>query len=136
MRQIFLRAGYPENRFFLPAPFLGHSTSVDLNLDEGYFLFLGRMVEERRSFSHGPLQRPELKDLKLVMAGEGELADEYRGKTSRTSSGWVLCRERRSAAAAGCRALLFPCLWAEPLTTVVYEAYEQGKPVLASALAG
>ena len=37
---------------------------------------------------------------------------------------------------AGCRAVLFPCLWAEPLTTVVYEAYEQGKPVLGSNLGG
>ena len=32
--------------------------------------------------------------------------------------------------------MLFPCIWAEPLTTVVYEAYEQGKPVLASAMGG
>ena len=138
MRQIFLRAGYPENRFFC----LHHSWDIrppiDLNLDEGYFLFLGRMVEEKGvRFLMDLWQRPELKGLKLVMAGEGELADEYRGKTSANIQwvGFVQGVEKRRLL-AGCRALLFPCLWAEPLTTVVYEAYEQGKPVLASALGG
>jgi glycosyltransferase involved in cell wall biosynthesis len=31
---------------------------------------------------------------------------------------------------------LFPCLWQEPLTTVVYEAFEQARPVVASNLGG
>jgi glycosyltransferase involved in cell wall biosynthesis len=96
------------------------------------------MVEEKGvRFLMDLWQRPELKGLKLVMAGEGELADEYRGKTSANIQwvGFVQGVEKRRLL-AGCRALLFPCLWAEPLTTVVYEAYEQGKPVLASALGG
>jgi glycosyltransferase involved in cell wall biosynthesis len=37
---------------------------------------------------------------------------------------------------ARCRAILFPCWWAEPLSTVAYEAYELGKPILASNLGG
>jgi glycosyltransferase involved in cell wall biosynthesis len=37
---------------------------------------------------------------------------------------------------AGCRAILFPSIWAEPLSTVAYEAYELGKPMVASALGG
>jgi glycosyltransferase involved in cell wall biosynthesis len=138
MRQIFLRRGYPESRFFC----LHHSWDirppVDLNLDEGYFLFLGRMVEEKGvKFLLDLWQRPELKNLQLVMAGEGELADEYRSKTPPNIRwvGFVQGAEKRRLL-AGCRALLFPCLWAEPLTTVVYEAYEQGKPVLGSALGG
>lgn len=35
-----------------------------------------------------------------------------------------------------CRAVRFPSLWTEPLGMVVYEAYEQGRPVLASDLGG
>jgi ADP-heptose:LPS heptosyltransferase/glycosyltransferase involved in cell wall biosynthesis len=138
MRQIFLRAGYPADRFFC----LHHSWDlqppVDLGLDEGYFLFLGRMVEEKGvKFLLDLWQRPELAGLPLVMAGEGPLADEYRGQTPPNIRwvGFVQGAEKRRLL-AGCRALLFPCIWAEPLTTVVYEAYEQGKPVLASAMGG
>ena len=81
--------------------------------------------------------RPELAGLPLVMAGEGPLADEYRSQTPANIRwvGFVQGAEKRRLL-AGCRALLFPCIWAEPLTTVVYEAYEQGKPVLASAMGG
>jgi ADP-heptose:LPS heptosyltransferase/glycosyltransferase involved in cell wall biosynthesis len=138
MRQIFLRAGYPPDRFFC----LHHSWDlqppVALDLDEGYFLFLGRMVEEKGvRFLLELWQRPELAGLPLVMAGEGPLADEYRSQTPANIRwvGFVQGAEKRRLL-AGCRALLFPCIWAEPLTTVVYEAYEQGKPVLASAMGG
>jgi glycosyltransferase involved in cell wall biosynthesis len=37
---------------------------------------------------------------------------------------------------AGCRAVVFPSLWPEPLSTVAYEAYETKKPVLASRCGG
>lgn len=37
---------------------------------------------------------------------------------------------------AGCRAILFPSIWPEPLSTVAYEAYEVDKPMLASRLGG
>jgi ADP-heptose:LPS heptosyltransferase/glycosyltransferase involved in cell wall biosynthesis len=138
MRQIFIRGGYPENRFFCLHHSWDTQPPVDLALDEGYFLFLGRMVEEKGvRFLMELWQRPEVRDLPLVMAGEGPLAEEFRDKTPPNVRwvGFVQGAEKRRLL-AGCRALLFPCLWAEPLTTVVYEAYEQGKPVLGSAMGG
>jgi glycosyltransferase involved in cell wall biosynthesis len=71
------------------------------------------------------------------MAGQGPLADSYRSRTPGNIRwiGFVRGEEKRRLV-AGCRAVVFPCLWAEPLSTVVYEAYEQGRPVLASNLGG
>jgi len=82
-------------------------------------------------------QRPELKGIPLVMAGPGPVADSYRGRTTPNIrwAGFVRGEEKRRLV-AGCRAVLFPCLWPEPLGTVVYEAYEQGRPVLGSNLGG
>jgi len=37
---------------------------------------------------------------------------------------------------AGCRAMLAPSVWWEPLGLVTYEAYDHGKPMLASASGG
>ena len=37
---------------------------------------------------------------------------------------------------AGCRAILFPSIWPEPLSSVAYEAYEVNKPIVASNLGG
>jgi glycosyltransferase involved in cell wall biosynthesis len=82
-------------------------------------------------------QRPEFRNVPLVMAGQGPLADYYRQRTPGNIRwiGFVRGAEKRRLV-AGCRAVVFPCLWTEPMSTVVYEAYEQGRPVLASNLGG
>ncbi|HYG36750.1 MAG TPA: glycosyltransferase [Clostridia bacterium] len=138
IRQLFIQAGYPEDRLFRLLHSWDIQPPLDLNLDEGYFLFLGRMVEEKGvRFLMELWQQPELREIPLVLAGEGPLADEYRDKTPPNVrwTGFVQGAEKRRLL-AGCRALVFPCLWAEPLGIVVYEAFEQGKPVLGSALGG
>jgi glycosyltransferase involved in cell wall biosynthesis len=82
-------------------------------------------------------RRPELAGLKLVMAGEGPLADELRSQ-SPPNVEWVGHVEGavKQRWKSGCRAILFPSVWAEPLSTVAYEAYELGKPIVATALGG
>ena len=138
MRQLFIQAGYPESRFFCLPHAWDLQPPVDLSLDRGYFLFLGRMVEEKGvRFLLDLWRHPELAGLELVMAGEGPLRDEYCKHTP-PNIRWVgfIQGEEKRRWLAGCRALLFPCLWEEPLGMVVHEAYEQGKPVLASALGG
>src|SRR5439155_15791242 len=44
--------------------------------------------------------------------------------------------ETKQKLKAGCRAILFPSIWPEPLSTVAYEAYEINKPIVASDLGG
>jgi ADP-heptose:LPS heptosyltransferase/glycosyltransferase involved in cell wall biosynthesis len=138
MCQVFERGGFPRDRLFVMRHSWDTRAPVDLNLDEGYFLFMGRMVEEKGArFLINLWQREEFRGMQLVMAGQGHVADELRGTTPPNIrwAGFVRDDEKRRLI-AGCRALVFPCLWSEPYSTVVYEAYEQGKPVLATGLGG
>ncbi len=138
MKNTFERGGFPAEKIHL----LRHSWDIQPPLrpdsNDGYFLFLGRMVEEKGvKFLIELWARPEFKDVPLVMAGQGPLADFYRDRTPPNIrwAGFVRGEEKRRLV-AGSRAVLFPCLWNEPLTTVVYEAFEQARPVLASDLGG
>jgi glycosyltransferase involved in cell wall biosynthesis len=138
MKQMFARAGFPADRLFT----LRHSWDIENAApslaDEGRFLFLGRMIEAKGVRFLIELWRdPALKEIPLVMAGDGALREELRriAPPSVRWTGYVVGAEKRLLV-AGCRAILFPCLWAEPLSTVAYEGYEQGKPILSSALGG
>ncbi|MBI5388419.1 MAG: glycosyltransferase family 4 protein [Verrucomicrobia bacterium] len=138
VKAIFARAGWYSDRLHV----VRHSWHVQAphvsDRDDGHFLFLGRMVETKGVRFIVDLWRdPALRHTTLVMAGQGPLADELRGHTP-PNVRWVGHVEgaAKRELVAGCRAVLFPCLWEEPLSTVAYEAYEFGKPVLASKLGG
>jgi glycosyltransferase involved in cell wall biosynthesis len=137
MRRVFERGGWPRDRVFV----LHHSWDIQspaTGLDEGYFLFLGRMIEPKGvRFLVDLWRRPALKGVPLVLAGEGKLYDEFRQQhlPDIRCVGYVQGDEKRRLVAS-CRAILFPSLWPEPLSTVAYEGYEQGKPILASKLGG
>ena len=138
MKRTFEGAGFSSSKVHVLRHSWDISPPVSNEPDGGYFLFLGRMVEEKGvKFLVEMWERPEFRNVPLVMAGQGPLADFYRSRTSGNIRwiGFVRGAEKRRLV-AGCRAVLFPCLWTEPLSTVVYEAYEQGRPVLASNLGG
>jgi glycosyltransferase involved in cell wall biosynthesis len=80
---------------------------------------------------------PALRDVQLVMAGDGPLASELRAQSS-PNVRWVghVEGDVKQKLKAGCRAILFPSIWPEPLSTVAYEAYEMNKPMLASNQGG
>jgi glycosyltransferase involved in cell wall biosynthesis len=138
MRNIFERADFPKEKLYL----LRHAWDIPpprpAGVDAGYFLFLGRMVEEKGvRFLMELWQRPEFKNIELVMAGQGPLVEEYRGRTPSNVrwAGFVAGEEKRRLIARA-RAVLFPCLWNEPLGLVVYEAFGEGRPVIGSDLGG
>jgi glycosyltransferase involved in cell wall biosynthesis len=138
VQQIFIKAGYPADKVFCLHHAWDIQPAIAPNNDDGYFLFLGRMVEEKGvKFLMELWRRPELEGIQLVMAGDGPLVEEYRVRTPPNIRwlGFVDGLEK-TRLLAGCRAVLFPSLWAEPPGLVVYEAYEQGRPVLASAIGG
>jgi glycosyltransferase involved in cell wall biosynthesis len=106
--------------------------------DEGYFLFLGRLVDSKGiRFLVRLWRRPELAGCRLVVAGDGPEAEPLRAG-SPPNIQWVghVTGEAKQRWLQGCRAVLFPCLAHEALTTGVYEAYEYLKPVLASRIGG
>jgi glycosyltransferase involved in cell wall biosynthesis len=138
MKRTFEAAQFSSERLHV----LHHSWDIQPPVgtvkDEGYFLFLGRMIEDKGvKFLIDLWERPEFKNVPLVMAGQGPLAEYYVSRTPPNIRwiGFVHGVEKRKLVAS-CRAVLFPCLWTEPFSTVVYEAYEQGRPVPASNLGG
>jgi glycosyltransferase involved in cell wall biosynthesis len=138
MKRIFKQAGwFPERLHALPHSWHAQRAPAEMR-DEGYFLFLGRMVESKGVRFLIELWRdPALRDVPLVMAGEGPLAAELRGQ-SPPNVRWVghVEGDVKENLKAGCRAILFPSIWPEPLSTVAYEAYEVNRPILASSQGG
>ena len=138
MKQIFAQARwFPERLHALLHSWHAQPAPADA-WDEGYFLFLGRMVETKGvRFLIDLWRHPDLRDVQLVMAGDGPLASELHAQ-SPPNVRWVghVEGEVKQKLKAGCRAILFPSIWPEPLSTVAYEAYEVNKPMLASNLGG
>jgi glycosyltransferase involved in cell wall biosynthesis len=106
--------------------------------DLGHFLFLGRMIEAKGvQFLVDLWRDPVFQSIPLVMAGQGPLADEL-SKNSPPNVRWVgyIEGEQKRKLISTCRAVVFPALWSEPLSTVAYEAYELGKPIISSKVGG
>jgi glycosyltransferase involved in cell wall biosynthesis len=82
-------------------------------------------------------RQPALRSIPLVIAGRGPLSEQL-SKTSPPNVRWVghVEGEQKKELVATCRAVVFPALWAEPLSTVAYEAYEMGKPIISSSVGG
>jgi glycosyltransferase involved in cell wall biosynthesis len=138
MKQIFKQAGwFPDRLHALPHSWHAQPIPAETR-DEGYFLFLGRMVESKGVRFLIELWRDAAwRDVPLVMAGDGPLASELRAQ-SPPNVRWVghVEGDVKQKLKAGCRAILFPSIWPEPLSTVAYEAYEMNKPMLASNQGG
>jgi glycosyltransferase involved in cell wall biosynthesis len=144
MRRQFIAAGVPQARVFR----LYHSWDIknrEASIPEGdYYLFLGRLMEAkgvkilaaawdilaRQSGAPSP---------RLVFAGQGPLEDWVKAAQARQPRiefrGYVGGEEKHRLI-AGCRAIVQPAIWAEPLSLVIYEAYDYGKPVLVAASGG
>ena len=138
MQQSFRRAGWFTDRLYT-LRHCWHTQRLPADtLDRGYFLFLGRVVESKGvRFLVDLWKDPALQRVELVMAGDGPLAAELRAQ-SPPNVRWVghVEGEVKERLKAGCRAILFPSIWPEPLSTVAYEAYEMNKPIVASHVGG
>jgi glycosyltransferase involved in cell wall biosynthesis len=144
MRSKFIEAGIPpEDIVTLLHPWEMKSGEITLG-DDGYYLFLGRLVEEkgvRVLLSAWEILEQEMGSScpVLMIGGEGELeAEVIRAAevSDKIKLGGFLAGERKRDAIAGCRAMLAPSVWWEPLGLVTYEAYDDGKPMLAANSGG
>lgn len=114
---------------------------VPMAQDQGFYLFLGRLVEEKglrtllQAWSVMGDRAP-----RMVIAGEGPLLAELQEQGRRLGGAIEfvghLDGERKDTALGHCRAVVVPSIWGEPLGLVPYEAYDHGKPVIASAIGG
>ncbi|TDU63135.1 glycosyltransferase involved in cell wall biosynthesis [Prosthecobacter fusiformis] len=112
--------------------------------DSGYYLYLGRLVEEKGLptllAAWDKLHAQLGKDTpRLHIAGEGPLAGLI---SQHARSNPFICAlgkvggETKADQLLRCRAVIIPSVWWEPLGLVTYEAYDYAKPVLAARSGG
>jgi glycosyltransferase involved in cell wall biosynthesis len=112
--------------------------------DDGYLLFLGRLVPEKgirfllerweRAVQGGTTKLP-----RLLIAGAGPLEEEVKRRVGGLKDvsyvGEVNATER-TRLLEGCSGLVVPSEWWEVFGLVVVEAYEMEKPVVAARVGG
>ena len=144
MREKFIEAGVPAADVFtvrhawrpMPEPPAPH--------DGGHWLFLGRLIPATGLavlFDAWKIIRAELgaRAPRLVIAGAGPMESQVRDLAAQNPlvefRGAVGGAEKH-AVIAGCRGMIAPSLWWEPLGLVTYEAYDFAKPMLAARSGG
>jgi glycosyltransferase involved in cell wall biosynthesis len=144
LRGKFVQAGLPSERVFAVRHSWDAMPEAPAVEDKGYYLFLARLVEVKgvevllqawRKLE----ERMGDKTPDLWIGGEGpmeELVHEMRQKSRKVRFLGLVSGAEKQQALRGCRALLAPSIWWEPLGLVTYEAYDHAKPVLAAASGG
>jgi glycosyltransferase involved in cell wall biosynthesis len=140
----YVQAGIPAERVEVMAPPREEAPApVNWN-DDGYLLFLGRLVPEKgirfllerweRAAQDGKTKLP-----RLLIAGAGPLEEEVKRRVGGLKDvsyvGEVNATER-TRLLEGCSGLVVPSEWWEVFGLVVVEAYEMEKPVVAARVGG
>jgi glycosyltransferase involved in cell wall biosynthesis len=98
-----------------------------------YYLFLGRLAVEKGVRTLIEAWRDV--DAKLVVAGEGEEANDLRASApSNVEFLGTIDHDRALTLIGGARALVIPSLWYEGAPRTILEAYAAGVPVLGSRI--
>lgn len=144
MRDKFIGAGIPAERIVTLRHCWQPQTTPDFSRMGDYYLFLGRLVPEKGV--HVLLKAWALLETRLgkacprlLVAGTGPEEEKMKEEVARlktvTCVGYVSGGEK-AALLHGCRGLIAPSIWWEPLGLIVYEGYDYGRPVLAAASGG
>ena len=144
MRQTFIGTGIPaEDVVTLRHVWDAMEQPPDWQ-DEGYYLCLARLLSAKGVTSlldaWSRMEEEWGNDCpRLLVAGTGPCEDEVRKVAERSGCvefvGFVACEKKRDLI-VGCRAMMAPSVWWEPLGLVTYEAYDHAKPMIASATGG
>jgi glycosyltransferase involved in cell wall biosynthesis len=143
MRLRFIEAGVPSEDIFT-VPHFWNARPEPSSRDDGYFLYLGRLIPAKglrvllEAWRHVEEALGESAP-RLIIGGMGPMEEEIRKASAAsrraTFAGYVSGPEK-SDLIASCAAILAPSLWWEPLGLVTYEAYDYGKPMLAARSGG
>lgn len=144
VRDRLIEAGIPRERVFALRHFWNTPPDAIRAGDDGHYLFLGRVIPEKGidvllDAWVEVRRRLGRKTPALCICGAGSAAE----RIARAAATNPLIRPlgvvggaEKERLLGGCRGVIAPSLWWEPLGFVVYEAYEHGKPVLAAASGG
>ena len=114
------------------------------NAEGNHYLFLGRLIEEKGvrvlvDAWEMVAERAGANAPRLIIGGDGPLAKwitEAARRNPLLEYCGVVHGEAKRLLLAGCRALIIPSIWEEPLGLVVYEAFDNARPVLAARSGG
>ncbi len=144
MREKFIEAGVPAADIFTVRHAWHPMPEPPAPPDQGHYLFLGRLIPAKGIavlFDAWQIIRTELgvRSPRLVIAGAGPMESQVREIAAQNPlvefRGPVSGAEKNGLI-AGCRGMIAPSLWWEPLGLVTYEAYDFAKPMLAARSGG
>lgn len=144
MREKFIQAGVPEDRVVTLRHCWKPRGEPQPEPGSGHYLFLGRLVPEKgisTMLDAWRLLEKRLGDAcpRLVIAGSGPEEASVQQAATRMKKvvavGFV-AGDAKENLLRGCRALIAPSIWWEPLGLIVYEAYDHARPVLAARSGG
>ncbi len=145
MRRKFIEAGLPPSRVFTLLHAWRPLPEAPAAGDEGHYLCLARLVPEKgigvllEAWAKLQSELGEDKTPLLYIAGEGPMTQQVEAAMRaglRIRYPGMVTGEAKAHLIRGCRAMIIPSVWWEPLGLVTYEAYDYGKPVLAAASGG
>jgi glycosyltransferase involved in cell wall biosynthesis len=145
MRDKFIAAGVDESIIHV----LEHAWELQTQSseefgDDGYYLFLGRLVAEKGIGVLLDAWKQVCEELgtdapELWVGGSGPLSVDVQEAAQRSDKvkflGFV-DGDRKRDVIENCRAMIAPSTWWEPLGLVTYEAYDFKKPMFAAASGG
>ena len=144
MRDRFIEAGVAPEKIFTLRHFWRMKESVPVTAEGDYYLFMGRLMEEKgvrvlvdawRILSAGGHRSIP----KLYICGSGPLQTYVQAEAEKNPAinflGHVGGQEKHQLINR-CRAMIVPSIVWEALGLVTYEAYDSAKPVLAAKSGG
>jgi glycosyltransferase involved in cell wall biosynthesis len=144
MRRKFIEAGIPAEKITTLRHCWTPVAPEAVGSDQGYYLFLGRLVPEKGIGTLLAAWNLLEKSLgascpRLVIAGTGPEEGKVittAAQCERVEFAGFVSGEAKNRLLRGCRAVIAPSIWWEPLGLIVYEAYDYGKPVIAARSGG
>ncbi len=106
------------------------ATGARVESGEEYILFVGKLTRQKGAHLLPDILRRAGTNLKLIVAGDGELKASLAREPGIDVRGW-LSNTATLGLLARAQALLFPSVWAEPLARTLLEAQAVGAPTVA-----
>lgn len=136
-RKKFMNAaiGIPKSKFVVKPNFIKDIGKGDPRQRKDYYLFVGRLTEEKGIRTL--LKATRLFNFKLVIIGSGPLSEEVVQCARENPRITFLGFQQKSVVInymKSCRALLFPSEWYEGFPITLLEAFATGTVVVASKL--
>jgi glycosyltransferase involved in cell wall biosynthesis len=125
-----------ENKAYIK-PNFSFEERIEVNKRENFYLFVGRLSEEKGIKTL--LELGKKSEIKLKIAGTGEMQEEVLAACKEFTNIEFLGqrnKEELNKLYSKCKALIFPSTWYEGFPMTIVEALSNGTPVICSEIGG